>query len=48
MLPEGRQGVVAVGMSGGVDSSVAALHLQRQVIPLNFLLQIFLKTLLSF
>jgi hypothetical protein len=34
--------------SGGVDSSVAALLLQRQVIPLNFLLQIFLKTLLSF
>jgi tRNA U34 2-thiouridine synthase MnmA/TrmU len=39
---------VAVGMSGGVDSSVAALHFQRQVIPFNFLLQIFLKTLLSF
>ena len=30
-LSEGRRGVVAVGMSGGVDSSVAALLLQRQV-----------------
>ena len=38
MLPEGRRGVVAVGMFGGVDSSVAGLLLQRQVIPLNFLL----------
>ncbi|KAG0592787.1 hypothetical protein KC19_1G280800 [Ceratodon purpureus] len=29
-LSQGRRGVVAVGMSGGVDSSVAALLLQRQ------------------
>ena len=40
-LLQGRRGVVAVGMSGGVDSSVAALLLQRQVFQLilfaNFL-----------
>lgn len=35
-LSQGGRGVVAVGMSGGVDSSVAALLLQRQVFLLNF------------
>lgn len=42
-LPERRRGVVAVGMSGGVDSSVAALLLQRQVVLLVVLLQFFLN-----